>query len=502
MKKFGDSWKIALSLVMCVTALEASSREKSSCSVKNLPSVSCYSKGEPCSFEKPCLGPEVYASRPAILPRTCGGDFIVGAEFLYTRPILGGFYLGAMPNRLVHTQVNFTPGARVHVGYSMGEDGWYVKATGTALCPKMSGIDDFEVRNLAQVNVASAFSSMHRKDGALYGDKTSGSLFSSLPDNFWEGNKAPVKGSEGEPSKVVGLQVPGPSTASIPASNKGENYIPPLAQAPKNGLLVPVAQPTEVSKQPTRVSDLLNYGLVDWRWNLHYYLGDVVLGRAYWLSKFVECDLHLGVRLVSFEQTWNIDQRQFNADPSMGFSLVELYSKYRGLGQLIGVDTHWHVGCGFALYSKCSVGALYGKSIVTEEEMKAPFASDGGERARMFSLPLMERKFVSSFLDIGVGVEWDMIMCDGQYAFRVAAGWEGKRFGEQNNFVAFTPFIYPVRTNVVEATYAKGTTPPGTWTINNGTAKTGGVNRSSAAVDGMSGDLLLSGWTLGLDVFF
>lgn len=489
MKKFGDSWKIALSLVMCVTALEASSREKSSCSVKNQPPASCYSKGEPCSFGKSCLGPEVYASRPAILPRTCGGDFIVGAEFLYARPILGGFYLGAMPNRLVHPQVNFTPGARVHVGYSMGEDGWYVKATGTALCPKMSGIDDFEVRNLAQVNVASAFSSMHWRNtkegdaGVLDGKKLEGFVESSLP--------------EGKGPLAVGLvQQTQPTT-------KGAGSFPPLGGGttePANGLLVPVVQ-------TTGVSNLLNYGLVDWRWDLHYYLGDVVLGRAYWLSKFVECDLHLGARLVSFEQTWNIDQSQFNADPKMGFSLVELYSRYRGLGQLIGVDTHWHVGCGFALYSKCSVGALYGNSIVTEKEIKAPFASDGGERARMFNLPLMERKFVSSFLDIGVGVEWDMIMCEGQYAFRVAAGWEGKRFGEQNNFVAFTPFIYPVRTNVEKATYKQsttsgGTTTPAEWKFGEGTTETGGVNRSSAAVDGMSGDLLLSGWTLGLDVFF
>lgn len=491
MKNFGDSWKIALSLVMCVTALEASSREKSSCSVKNLPPASCYSKGEPCSIGKPCLGPEVYASRPAILPRTCGGDFIVGAEFLYARPILGGFYLGAMPNRLVRPQVDFTPGARVHVGYSMGEDGWYVKATGTALCPKMSGIDDFEVRNLAQVNVASAFSSMHRrnmeKGGAGVLNKTNLQDFAeknvTLSDDF----------------VAVGL---------VEGTQKGTSYntkdtskFPPLGEGKtvplENGLLVPVVQTT----QTPGVSNLLNYGLVDWRWDLHYYLGDVVLGRAYWLSKFVECDLHLGVRLVSFEQTWNIDQSQFNADPKMGFSLVELYSRYRGLGQLIGVDTHWHVGCGFALYSKCSVGALYGNSIVTEKEIKAPFASDGGERARMFNLPLMERKFVSSFLDIGVGVEWDMIMCEGQYAFRVAAGWEGKRFGEQNNFVAFTPFIYPARTNVEEASFT-GSSGPVIWTIDGGTAATGGVNRSSAAVDGMSGDLLLSGWTLGLDVFF
>lgn len=485
MKNFGDSWKIALSLVMCVTALEASSREKSSCSVKNLPPASCYSKGEPCSIGKPCLGPEVYASRPAILPRTCGGDFIVGAEFLYARPILGGFYLGAMPNRLVHPQVNFTPGARVHVGYSMGEDGWYVKATGTALCPKMSGIDDFEVRNLAQVNVASAFSSMHRRNTKEGG---AGVLGKGNLDDFAE------SALTGGVPLAVGLVAGTPST-------KGGEKFPPLGGGttePANGLLVPVVQ-------TTGVSNLLNYGLVDWRWDLHYYLGDVVLGRAYWLSKFVECDLHLGARLVSFEQTWNIDQSQFNADPKMGFSLVELYSRYRGLGQLIGVDTHWHVGCGFALYSKCSVGALYGNSIVTEKEIKAPFASDGGERARMFNLPLMERKFVSSFLDIGVGVEWDMIMCEGQYAFRVAAGWEGKRFGEQNNFVAFTPFIYPVRTNVEKASYKPATTnpaTPATWTFDKGTTETGGVNRSSAAVDGMSGDLLLSGWTLGLDVFF
>ncbi len=494
MKNFGDSWKIALSLVMCVTALEASSREKSSCSVKNLPPASCYSKGEPCSIGKPCLGPEVYASRPAILPRTCGGDFIVGAEFLYARPILGGFYLGAMLNRLVHPQVDFTPGARVHVGYSMGEDGWYVKATGTALCPKMSGIDDFEVRNLAQVNVASAFSSMHWRNTKEGG---AGVLDKGKLKDFAEKSLASNSEIKEDLPLAVGL------VEWTQESGTKDDFprLPPLGGGTKSGLLVPVVQ-------TTGVSNLLNYGLVDWRWDLRYYLGDVVLGRAYWLSKFVECDLHLGARLVSFEQTWNIDQSQFNADPKMGFSLVELYSRYRGLGQLIGVDTHWHVGCGFALYSKCSVGALYGNSIVTEKEIKAPFASDGGERTRMFNLPLMERKFVSSFLDIGVGVEWDMIMCEGQYAFRVAAGWEGKRFGEQNNFVAFTPFIYPVRTNVQEASHTSYEAPPSgkatleKWTIAGGTTETGGVNRSSAAVDGMSGDLLLSGWTLGLDVFF
>lgn len=173
-------------------------------------------------------------------------------------------------------------------------------------------------------------------------------------------------------------------------------------------------------------------------WVMKLNLIDFELGRKYWTSKYLSLRPHVGVRVALIDQSFEIQHKggSFN-DPGASPELhlndeVNLESDFHGVGIRSGLDSAWHLGCGFSLYGNLAASIVYGRFDVEHEEKVrlavTPFSKT----------PVLETKnhfrAGRAILDLGLGLQWETMFCDCKYGFLAALGYEQHTFFDQNQF--------------------------------------------------------------------
>lgn len=170
------------------------------------------------------------------------------------------------------------------------------------------------------------------------------------------------------------------------------------------------------------------------KWKVDIDLIDLELGREFWASRYLAMRPHLGVRIAYLNQDYDIYHKggSFN-DPVTLEPLnneVLIRNDYHGVGLLSGLDTNWHLGCGWSIYGNLSLSLLYGKFNIEHDEnnrqVQAPF-----DKSKVLEV---EDNFRASRFgaDFGLGIEWQSLFCDCDYALTVQLGWEQHIFFNQN----------------------------------------------------------------------
>ncbi|NGX39188.1 MAG: hypothetical protein KR126chlam1_00510 [Chlamydiae bacterium] len=189
---------------------------------------------------------------------------------------------------------------------------------------------------------------------------------------------------------------------------------------------------------------------IDAKWKLGLDLIDIPLGRAFWLSHCLSLRPHIGLRLAQIDQEYDLKHKGGSWSPRLNptqdplSNEVELENRFKGIGLRAGLDSVWHLGCGFALCSDLAASIVYGR-----------FRVHHNEKNTLAMEPHSETKFLETresfrasraMLDLVLGIQWATTFCDCCYRLAACLAWEEHYFFHQNqmwrvNRIGDTPII-------------------------------------------------------------
>lgn len=205
------------------------------------------------------------------------------------------------------------------------------------------------------------------------------------------------------------------------------------------------------------------------KYNLKLDILDLVLGRDFFVSKYLSLRPNFGLRGITLRQTLNVSYHGFNTTachcqciPSMPVNTqcfedrVKDNQKYWGVGPKAGMDTLWSFGGGWGLYGNAAISLVYGrlKGLHSENFIRDKFPTDPcdececnpcccenvcnvlrirGPRTRCNDKVYKTR----AITDLAIGLAWDRNFSDDRYHLGLNVGWEHHMFFGMNQFFRF-----------------------------------------------------------------
>lgn len=218
---------------------------------------------------------------------------------------------------------------------------------------------------------------------------------------------------------------------------------------------------------------------IDAHWNLDLNIVDLELGREFWNSPHVSFRPHLGLRFASLNQKFKIEHKggswdeffmQGEADQPAFTNEVHIKNDFKGVGIRAGLDSVWHLGCGFGLWGNFAGSLVYGRfTLHNKEENQEVLAPN----AKTTVLDTEEEHFRAScpMLDLIIGVEWSSLFCQCNYGFTAMVGWENHLFFNQNQMTRVVRIGNNVQTSLPNnngenvATSTRGDLDTQGWTL-------------------------------------
>ncbi|NGX39185.1 MAG: hypothetical protein KR126chlam1_00507 [Chlamydiae bacterium] len=181
---------------------------------------------------------------------------------------------------------------------------------------------------------------------------------------------------------------------------------------------------------------LINYATeINENWTLQLNLVDIELGREFWTSKYLALRPHVGLRVALIDQEFELEHNggswNFNMINEFSYNnFVDLDNDYKGAGVRAGLDSIWHLGCGWGLYGNFAASIIYGRFKIDHDEWNRK-AEDFHEKIKILET---QESFRGSraILDLAMGVQWSTMFCNCCYAFTMQLGWEHHLFFNQN----------------------------------------------------------------------
>ena len=218
----------------------------------------------------------------------------------------------------------------------------------------------------------------------------------------------------------------------------------------------------------TPLTQLLFAGVVSAqaKWDLQLNMLDFVLGRDFYVSKYVSMRPFFGIRAARVNQRLDVSYQggvpsllnlfvagvldTFISD-EIDFGLAQqefkLASKYTGVGPRIGFDTTWRLGAGFSIVANAALNLLYGHfdstvDIETPYIIQLERELSGGRDATVIdacasfcSEKSDEWRSGKAITDLAIILEWGRNYCADRIRFALRVGYENHLFINQNQFI-------------------------------------------------------------------
>lgn len=192
---------------------------------------------------------------------------------------------------------------------------------------------------------------------------------------------------------------------------------------------------------------------IETSWELNLNLIDLEIGREFWSGRRLTLRPFIGLRIGVIKQDFDIEESggSFNVlevietDPIVEFivqpfnNFIDMENNYKGVGIRGGLESTWHINCGWELYGNIALSLLYGRFEIEQKEENrlavTPFTRDkilktkDGFRAS---------RLVTDFI---LGIQWSTMFCDCKYGITARAAWENHLFLNQNQLWNVTKSI-------------------------------------------------------------
>ena len=161
---------------------------------------------------------------------------------------------------------------------------------------------------------------------------------------------------------------------------------------------------------------------------LYINMGDLDLGREFFISKWLTLRPCLGARGVWIERKLTVatsDITRYPTGLATHTSSVTTHSKgsYNAGGIYFGLNTQWGFGDGWSLFGVFDQSFVYGQNHVTIKEIDTAgtvkYTRAAGDD---------KWNTVRGITDLAIGLRWDYLFDNDNYRFRLQAAWEEHLF--------------------------------------------------------------------------
>lgn len=169
-------------------------------------------------------------------------------------------------------------------------------------------------------------------------------------------------------------------------------------------------------------------------WRLKLDVVDLELGREFWNSKYVTLRPHAGLRILWVNQDYNLLHRGLSwsdgANDDRYNGHVEMENDFRGVGIIGGLDSVWNIGRGFAFFGNVSMGLIYGRFSVSQDE---DIVTATSEALHTEILELKDHfRATKATTDLALGFQYSTMFDDCKYNLTIGLAWEHHMFFNQN----------------------------------------------------------------------
>ena len=165
------------------------------------------------------------------------------------------------------------------------------------------------------------------------------------------------------------------------------------------------------------------------KWHIDFSELDLILGRSYFVSKFLSLEPFFGL-----SSAWINQHRKFRYNKADGNNIELIHGKneFWGLGPRVGINTQFFFGSRFSLYGNISGALLWGNFDVQE---KARFQVTNSE---IYNLTSSRHKMAPT-VDFDVGIAYEANIHQNMFHYLISLGLESQYWWAQNQFSTFYP---------------------------------------------------------------
>jgi hypothetical protein len=172
-----------------------------------------------------------------------------------------------------------------------------------------------------------------------------------------------------------------------------------------------------------------SFSKADAHWHVSFYDLDLVLGRNYFVSKYLALHPYFGLT-----SAWIQQHRQVTYTPPSDIAFkVRSKNNFWGIGPRLGMDSQFYLGRSFSLYGDFSGGLLWGDFHVREKEFVP------SEGLNVYSLRDNLHRMVAT-VGFGLGIAYETNFNHDANHFMVKAGYEGQYWWRQNQMPIYNAF--------------------------------------------------------------
>lgn len=170
------------------------------------------------------------------------------------------------------------------------------------------------------------------------------------------------------------------------------------------------------------------------KWEMTLNAVDLELGRHYCTGCILSVRPFIGLKFAWIDQSVNtfygdIYLFEFGMQTDfVGDSRFKGSGDFWGIGPRFGVDTHWELGCGFAIFGDLSGALLSGSFDMKGEIISENPTLDPSHVVQKISRSSRAR--IRTEAEIKVGIEWTTCFCD-CYLFNASLGYEFQCYWRQ-----------------------------------------------------------------------
>lgn len=175
------------------------------------------------------------------------------------------------------------------------------------------------------------------------------------------------------------------------------------------------------------------------RWDLHFNVIDVELGRNYFVSQYLTLRPFVG-----FKGTWQhqdykvryVNGPDSSTDDTVSTRMRQDHDMW-GIGIRTGVNFAWMFTRCFSLFSDWALTALMTEYDIDRKDRLETVDSSGNITASVLNVNTQNEFYtLKGVLELDIGLRWEMWFgCNDAYHFMLQAAWEEQLWWNQNNMI-------------------------------------------------------------------
>ncbi len=173
------------------------------------------------------------------------------------------------------------------------------------------------------------------------------------------------------------------------------------------------------------------------KWDHHFNVIDLELGRNYFISQFLTLRPHVGFKGTWQDQDFKIRYTdQDITDPTSidRIEKVKFNQDMWGLGIRMGLNTGWHFIENFGIFGNLALTALWTDF---DTKRKDRVITSNGANNSLFYNFKFDQNPVNTILELAIGLRYDLWFSDDDYHFGLSAAWEEQVWVNHSRFVRF-----------------------------------------------------------------